>query len=56
MCISVYPICIAFLFFYQWGIVFIGSLVFVLCVEAWKFGKRVYFRRSAARPVHTEVA
>ncbi|TFK84086.1 sodium P-type ATPase-like protein [Polyporus arcularius HHB13444] len=39
---------------WEWGIVFIGSLVFVLCVEAWKYGKRVYFRRSAA--VHTEVA
>lgn len=33
---------------WEWAIVFIANLIFVLFVEAWKYGKRVYFRRSAA--------
>ncbi|KAI5845384.1 hypothetical protein BZA05DRAFT_408351 [Tricharina praecox] len=30
---------------WEWGIVFIGSALFVAGIELWKFGKRVYFRR-----------
>ena len=30
----------------QWGIVFISALVFLVCVEVWKFGKRVHFHRK----------
>ena len=30
---------------WEWGIVFLETLMFFLGVEAWKFGKRVYYRR-----------
>jgi Na+-exporting ATPase len=30
---------------WEWGIVFIAALLFFLGVEAWKWGKRVFFRR-----------
>ena len=31
---------------WEWGIVFIETVVFFTGIEAWKWGKRVYFRRS----------
>ncbi|KAK4508550.1 hypothetical protein PRZ48_002289 [Zasmidium cellare] len=31
---------------WEWGIVFVASLLFFLGVEAWKWAKRVYFRRG----------
>ena len=33
---------------WEWGIVFVETILFVGGVEAWKWGKRVYFRRRAA--------
>lgn len=35
---------------WEWGICFIGALVFLVCAELWKLAKRVYFRRSVRRP------
>ena len=41
----------------QWAIVFIGAFIFLLCVETWKLGKRVYFRRVEAKlGTHTHAA
>lgn len=34
---------------WEWGIVFVASLLFFLGVEAWKWAKRVYFRRAAKK-------
>jgi potassium/sodium efflux P-type ATPase len=34
---------------WEWGIVFIASLLFFLGVESWKWAKRVYFRRQAKK-------
>ncbi|KAK2751013.1 hypothetical protein FQN57_000088 [Myotisia sp. PD_48] len=34
---------------WEWGIVFVESVLFFAGVEAWKWGKRVYFRRQAVR-------
>ncbi|KAL4913207.1 hypothetical protein BDW62DRAFT_168171 [Aspergillus aurantiobrunneus] len=34
---------------WEWGIVFVEALLFFLGVEAWKFAKRVFFRRLATR-------
>ncbi|KFA59984.1 hypothetical protein S40285_08482 [Stachybotrys chlorohalonatus IBT 40285] len=34
---------------WEWGIVFIAAGLFFAGVEAWKFGKRVFFRRRAAK-------
>jgi Na+-exporting ATPase len=34
---------------WEWGIVFIATLLFFLGIEGWKFGKRVFFRRSEAK-------
>jgi P-type Na+/K+ transporter len=34
---------------WEWGIVFIETILFFLGAEAWKWAKRVYFRRVAAR-------
>lgn len=34
---------------WEWGIVFICAALFFGGVEAWKFGKRVFFRRQAAK-------
>ncbi|CZR65832.1 probable ENA5-Plasma membrane P-type ATPase involved in Na+ and Li+ efflux [Phialocephala subalpina] len=36
---------------WEWGIVFIESILFFVGVEAWKFGKRVFFRRMARKQV-----
>ncbi|KAK2762207.1 hypothetical protein FQN54_001216 [Arachnomyces sp. PD_36] len=33
---------------WEWGIVFIEAILFFLGVEAWKWCKRIYFRRQAA--------
>lgn len=34
---------------WEWGIVFVESILFFLGVEAWKWAKRVYFRRQARK-------
>ncbi|KAK4664697.1 P-type ATPase [Podospora pseudopauciseta] len=34
---------------WEWGIVFIAAGLFFAGVELWKFGKRVYFRRTAKK-------
>lgn len=34
---------------WEWGIVFVNSALFFAGVEAWKWAKRVYFRRRAAK-------
>lgn len=34
---------------WEWGIVFVGSVLFFAGVEAWKWAKRVYFRRRHAK-------
>ncbi|KAJ5887700.1 hypothetical protein N7495_007741 [Penicillium taxi] len=32
---------------WEWGIVFVETVLFFLGIETWKWGKRVYFRRQA---------
>lgn len=32
---------------WEWGIVFVESVLFFAGIEAWKFAKRIYFRRTA---------
>jgi hypothetical protein len=34
---------------WEWGIVFIEAFLFFLGIEAWKWAKRVYFRRQARK-------
>ena len=34
---------------WEWGVVFVETLLFVLGVESWKWCKRIFFRRQAAR-------
>jgi len=34
---------------WEWGIVFVNSALFFTGVEAWKWAKRIYFRRRAAK-------
>jgi Na+-exporting ATPase len=34
---------------WEWGIVFVATFLFFLGIEGWKFGKRVFFRRSEAK-------
>jgi Na+-exporting ATPase len=34
---------------WEWGIVFVESILFFMGIEAWKFAKRVYFRRQAKK-------
>ncbi|KAI4089246.1 MAG: hypothetical protein L6R37_008077 [Teloschistes peruensis] len=34
---------------WEWGIVFVEALLFFLGIEAWKWTKRIYFRRQAKR-------
>ncbi|KAK3063922.1 hypothetical protein LTS18_011669 [Coniosporium uncinatum] len=34
---------------WEWGIVFVETFLFFAGVEAWKWGKRVFFRRRAAK-------
>ncbi|KAF2268854.1 potassium/sodium eff [Lojkania enalia] len=34
---------------WEWGIVFIATILFFLGVESWKWGKRVFFRRRDAK-------
>lgn len=38
---------------WEWGIVFIEAFLFFLGVETWKWGKRVFFRRRAAKDKST---
>lgn len=32
---------------WEWGVVFVESVLFFAGIEAWKFAKRIYFRRTA---------
>ncbi|KAL8736379.1 MAG: hypothetical protein Q9181_002431 [Wetmoreana brouardii] len=34
---------------WEWGIVFVEAFLFFLGIEAWKWAKRIYFRRQAKR-------
>jgi magnesium-transporting ATPase (P-type) len=34
---------------WEWGIVFVASLLFFAGVESWKWAKRIYFRRQAKK-------
>lgn len=34
---------------WEWGIVFVEGLLFFLGCEAWKWAKRIFFRRRAKR-------
>lgn len=34
---------------WEWGIVFVEAVLFFLGIEAWKWAKRVYFRRQARK-------
>lgn len=34
---------------WEWGIVFVESILFFLGIESWKFAKRIYFRRQAKK-------
>jgi P-type Na+/K+ transporter len=34
---------------WEWGIVFIETFLFFLGIEAWKWGKRIFFRQRAAK-------
>ena len=34
---------------WEWGIVFVESILFFLGIESWKLAKRVYFRRQAKK-------
>ncbi len=34
---------------WEWGVVLVESVLFFAGVEAWKWGKRIYFRRQAAK-------
>ena len=36
---------------WEWAITFTAAFLFLLGVEAWKLGKRVFFRRISARKV-----
>lgn len=38
---------------WEWGIVFIAAILFFAGVEAWKWAKRVYFRRKEAKAMKT---
>ncbi len=40
---------------WEWGVVFVEAVLFVSGVEAWKWAKRVYFRRKAIKEAGTEV-
>ncbi|PPJ60270.1 hypothetical protein CBER1_01249 [Cercospora berteroae] len=39
---------------WEWGIVFIASGLFFVGVEAWKWAKRIYFRRQASKNAAAE--
>lgn len=39
---------------WEWGIVFIEAILFFAGVEAWKFGKRIYFRRWGEKAINPE--
>ncbi|KAF2148593.1 sodium transport ATPase [Myriangium duriaei CBS 260.36] len=34
---------------WEWGVVFVAAILFFAGVEAWKWGKRMFFRRTSAR-------
>lgn len=39
---------------WEWGIVFVESLLFFMGIEGWKFCKRVYFRRYGDKATNPE--
>jgi hypothetical protein len=39
---------------WEWGIVFVEATLFFLGIEAWKWGKRVFFRRRAVKMAETK--
>ncbi|KAM3066374.1 P-type ATPase [Clarireedia jacksonii] len=39
---------------WEWGIVFVEAILFVMGIEAWKWVKRVYFRRGTRKSVGAE--
>lgn len=41
---------------WEWGIVFVEALLFLLGVEGWKWCKRIFFRRRAARATQQQPA
>lgn len=41
---------------WEWGVVFVEALLFVLGVESWKWCKRIFFRRRAARQLKSGTA
>ncbi|KIW89894.1 potassium/sodium efflux P-type ATPase, fungal-type [Cladophialophora bantiana CBS 173.52] len=40
---------------WEWAIIFIAGLWFFVGVELWKWGKRVWFRRSTRKPLQTSM-
>lgn len=40
---------------WEWGIVFVETLLFIAGIEAWKWGKRVYLRRHGERVMNPEL-
>jgi Na+-exporting ATPase len=40
--------------YWEWGIVFVESGLFVMGIEGWKFLKRVYFRRYGEKVANPE--
>jgi hypothetical protein len=34
---------------WEWGIVFVEAVLFFMGIEAWKWAKRIYFRRQARK-------
>lgn len=40
---------------WEWGIVFVESILFVVGIELWKFGKRAYFRRYGEKVHNPEI-
>jgi P-type Na+/K+ transporter len=38
---------------WEWGIVFVEAVLFFAGIEAWKWGKRIFFRRRAKKTGQT---
>jgi Na+-exporting ATPase len=38
---------------WEWGLCFAFSILYIVCMEAWKWGKRIYYRRKAGK-MHDE--
>lgn len=41
--------------YWEWGIVFVESALFVMGIELWKYGKRVYFRHYGEKVANPEM-